>query len=255
MNLIDLSVPVTPGAPGEVDQAKPVIEYCDHKTAVSGMLQLFPGIAPSDLPGGNAWAYESVSLQTHTGTHLDAPYHYGPVMEDGSPSKTIDQIPLDWCFHDGVMLDFSNRPVDKVLTADDYRRELDRIGYTLKPFDIVLIQSGAAPYWGSTEYLVKGAGSGREATLWLTDQGIRVVGTDAWSWDRPLSLTAAEFRRTRNPGIIWEGHYAGLALPYCHMEKLTNLDRLPPFGFRVVCFPIKVERASGGWVRPVAILP
>lgn len=254
MKFIDLSVPIVSGIASEVDLARPQIEYVSHKDAVPGMIDLFPGTTPDDIPGGNAWAYEQVSFQTHSGTHMDAPYHYGPVMEDGSKSKTIDEMPLDWYFHDGVMLDFSNHHADVVLTVEDYKRELDRIGYALKPFDIVLIQSGAAKYWGSAEYLITGAGTGREATEWLTAQGIRVVGTDAWSWDRPLPLTAAEFAKTKDKSIIWEGHYAGLKREYCHMEKLTNLDKLPSFGFKVACFPVKVEKASGGWTRPVAII-
>lgn len=254
MKIIDLSVSLIPDNPSEVDLAKPKIEYVSHKTAVPSMMDLFPGTTADDYPGGNAWAFEQVTLQTHSGTHMDAPYHYGPVMDDGSKSRTIDEMPIDWYFHDGVMLDFSNHPAEVVLTVDDYKRELDRIGYTLKPFDIVLVQSGAAKYWKTAEYLVKGAGTGREATLWLTEQGIRVVGTDAWSWDRPLPLTSAEFTKTKDKNIIWEGHYAGLKNEYCHMEKLANLDKLPPFGFKVACFPVKVEKASGGWTRPVAII-
>lgn len=255
MKLIDLSVSIIHDCPSEVDSAMPQITYVSHKEGVSKMLKRFPGITPRDLPNGNAWAYEMVTLQTHSGTHMDAPYHYGPLMEDGRPTRTIDQMPLDWFYHDGVVLDFSGHPANEVLTVEDYKKELSRIGYRLKPFDIVLIHTEAADYWGSSEYLVKGAGTGREATLWLTEQGIRVMGTDAWSWDRPLSLTAEEFRKTKDKSLIWEGHYAGLHTEYCHMEKLANLHLLPPFGFKVAAFPIKVQKAGGGWVRTVAILP
>jgi kynurenine formamidase len=38
------------------------------------------------------------------------------------------------------------------------------------------------------------------------------------------------------------------------MEKLANLDKLPPYGFKVACFPVKIEAASAGWTRAVAIL-
>jgi kynurenine formamidase len=51
---------------------------------------------------------------------------------------------------------------------------------------------------------------GREATLWLVKRGVHVVGTDAWSWDRPLPLIAKEFQQTHDPAIIWEGHFAGI---------------------------------------------
>lgn len=97
-------------------------------------------------------------------------------------------------------------------------------------------------------------GWGREATLWLLDQGINVVGTDAWSWDRPLSFIAEEFQKTGDKSLIWEGHFAGIEKKYCHMEKLTNLDLLPERGFQVVCLPIKVKGAGAGWTRAVALV-
>ena len=95
---------------------------------------------------------------------------------------------------------------------------------------------------------------GREATLYLTERGVRVVGTDAWSWDAPFSHTAKRWAETRDPAIIWEGHKAGRIRPYYQIEKLTNLASLPPFGFTLSCFPVKIERASAGWIRAVALI-
>jgi len=114
--------------------------------------------------------------------------------------------------------------------------------------------TGADRYWGTEEYLIKGCGMGRDATLWLVDQGIRVVGTDAWSWDPPLQLVAEEFKKTGDPSIIWEGHFAGIEKGYCHIEKLTGLDQLPPHGFTFFCFPVKIKAASAGWIRAVALV-
>ena len=103
--------------------------------------------------------------------------------------------------------------------------------------------------------MVKGCGMGKEATLWLLEQGVKIVGTDAWSWDRPLSFIAKDFSATKDPSLIWEGHFAGIEKEYYHMEKITGLDKLPPHGFKIACFPVKIKGASAGWVRPVAILP
>jgi kynurenine formamidase len=88
----------------------------------------------------------------------------------------------------------------------------------------------------------------------LLKQGVRVTGTDGWSWDAPFSFTAKRFLETGDPSLIWEGHKAGREIGYCHMEKLTNLEALPPFGFKVCCFPVKIEKASAGWTRCVAML-
>ncbi len=95
---------------------------------------------------------------------------------------------------------------------------------------------------------------GREATLWLTERGVHVVGTDAWSWDRPLPLIAKEYEESHDASIIWEGHFAGIEKGYCHIEKLTNLKTLPSTGFTFFCFPVKVKGASAGWIRAVALV-
>jgi kynurenine formamidase len=156
---------------------------------------------------------------------------------------------------DGVLLDFRHKKDGERITAEDVKRELDRIQYKIKPFDIVLIQTGADAAWGTPEYLVRGPGMTRESTLFLTDQGVKVVGIDAWSWDRPLPFLAREFLEKGDPGIIWEAHFAGIEAGYCHMEKMANLDAIGrPHGFTICCFPVKIKRASAGWCRPVAII-
>jgi len=54
---------------------------------------------------------------------------------------------------------------------------------------------------------------------------------------------------------VWKSHYLGKEREYCHIERLANLDKIPaPFGFKVAAFPIKIEGASAGWFRVVAIL-
>jgi kynurenine formamidase len=81
-----------------------------------------------------------------------------------------------------------------------------------------------------------------------------MVGTDAWSWDAPFALTAARYAETGDASIIWEGHRAGMDQGYCQIEKMTNLEVLPPTGFTVCCFPVKIKAASAGFTRAVAIL-
>ena len=171
-------------------------------------------------------------------------------------TQIIDEVPLDWCLNDGVLLDFSDKADGDRISADDVKKELNRIGYAIKPLDIVLVRTGADSAWGTPEYLVKGAGMDRESTLFLTEKGVKVVGIDAWSWDRPLSFLAQEFKQTGDPKVIWEAHFAGIEIGYCHMEKLANLSAIGrPHGFTVCCFPIKIKGASAGWCRPVAIVP
>ncbi len=254
MKFVDLSVPIVHGLPVDPPVQIPTIEYTNHKDSVDEMLTFFPGTTKEDLLDGAGWAVEKVILGTHTGTHIDAPYHYHPTMNCGEPAWTIDEVPLDWFYGDGVVLDFTDKPDGYVCTPEDLQEKLGDIGYTLKPGDIVFVRTAAAAAWGSPKYLSTGCGFGRAATLWLIEQGVRLVGTDAWSWDAPLGLIAEHFRETGDSSLIWEGHKAGAEKAYCQIEKLCNLESLPPYGFRVSAFPVKIERASAGWARVVAMI-
>ena len=119
--------------------------------------------------------------------------------------------------------------------------------------DIVLVNTSAGNRYGKEDFLSKGCGIGKEATLFLLNQGVRVTGTDAWSWDAPFIHTAEKYKSTKDPSIIWEGHRAGMVIGYSHIEKLANLDKLPNFGFTISAFPFKIKNGSAGFVRVVAI--
>ena len=230
------------------------IDYVDHDTGAQELVAAFPGLDVEQLPDGKGWAVERVRISTHNGTHMDAPWHYHPTMDGGQPSSTIDQIPLDWCMQPGVRLDFRDKPDGYVVTADEIDAELERIGHVLAPLEIVVCATRAGERYGQDDYIHSGCGFGREATLHLVEQGVRIVGTDGWSWDAPFSITRERVKETGDAGLIWEGHRAGREIGYSHLEKLHNLEQLPPDGFDVVCFPVKVHRASAGWTRAVAII-
>jgi len=250
IQIIDLSVP-TEESPSEALSLK-VVHQSHEETAP--VLAGFFGCKVEDLREGLGYANDQVELISHSGTHLDAPWHYAPKSE-GRPAKTIDQIPLEWCYGDGVVLDFRKKPKGAMISVEDLEATLDDIAYALKPLDIVLIQTGADKLWGKAEYFHAGCGMGRASTLWLVDKGIRVMGIDAWGWDRPFWAIKEAFIRTKDRRTLWEAHLAGIEREYCHMEKLANLDKLPaPFGFKVACFPVKLTGGSAGWCRAVAIL-
>ncbi|MCX7981658.1 MAG: cyclase family protein [Syntrophales bacterium] len=253
--IVDLSITMEAGLPSDPPGMIPEIKYHDHEEGAKQMQSFFPGLESRHLPKGLGWATETLTLGTHSGTHLDAPYHYHPTQDGGKKALTIDEIPLEWCFSDGVLLDFRHKKDGEGITAAEVEEALKEIKYDLKPLDIVLIQTGADSAWGTPEYLFKGAGMTRESTLYLTARGVRVVGIDAWSWDRPLPFIAEEFKKTMDPKVIWAAHFSGIDVGYCHMEKMANLSSIGrPFGFRVCCFPIKIKGASAGWCRPVAII-
>ncbi|MBC2667598.1 cyclase family protein [Novosphingobium piscinae] len=251
--LIDISMPISARVITDPPPLRPRITYRAHRDGAADLAGLFPGLSPADLPDGEGWAVEDLSLTSHSGTHMDAPWHYHSTTDGGARrAPTIDEAPLDLFLRPGVKLDFRHLPDGHVVSAREVEHELRRIGHHLAPFDIVLVNTSAAAAYGSPDYPERGCGLGREATLYLTGHGVQVVGTDAWSWDAPFAHTAKRFARERDPAIIWEGHKAGRERAYYQMEKLQNLDRLPATGFTVMCFPVKIEAASAGWVRAVA---
>ena len=250
---VDLTVALEEGIASDPPAMLPRIEYMAHDQTAEQICSYFPGLTPDGLPGREGWAVERLTVSTHNGTHLDAPYHHHSTMNGGERAITIDEVPLEWCFNPGVKLDFRHLADGHVVSPAEVEAELDRIGHTLSPLDIVVVNTSAGSRYGQDDYLVRGCGMGREATLYLTERGVRVTGTDAWSWDAPFALTAKAFAETGDPSIIWEGHRASIEIGYCHMEKLTNLDQLPPTGFTISCFPWKIRGASAGFTRAVAI--
>ena len=257
MQFIDLSIPITNHVVSDPPVMRPQITYMTHENTWEQIALFFPGLTKDDLPDGEGWAVEKVQLSTHNGTHLDAPYHFHSTMDKALGEKkkawTIDEVPLEWCFQPGVKLDFRHLADGYVVTAADVEAELKRIGHTLKPLEIVVVNTRAGSRYGHNDFVSAGCGMGYEATMYLLERGVRLTGTDAWSWDAPFEYTAVKYAESHDAGLIWEGHKAGRDIGYCHLEKLHNLEALPGDGFTISCFPHKIRGASAGWTRAVAI--
>ncbi|MGH7051997.1 MAG: cyclase family protein [Acetobacteraceae bacterium] len=258
MRLIDISSPLQAGIASDPTELLPEIQYLDHRTTAPRMAA-YMGVGLEAFPDGNYAAIERCTISTHNGTHVDAPWHYFPTSNHalkpgGEPAARIDELPLEWFFQPAVKLDFRHFEDGYVASPGDLEAELRRIGHRLAPLEIVVVNTAAGARYGEEDYIHRGSGVGRAGTLWLLGHGVRVVGTDAWSWDAPFSATRRKVAETGDDSLIWEGHRAGRDIGYSQIEKLSNLEALPADGFQIACFPVKVHRASAGWTRAVAIL-
>ena len=264
MQLIDLSLPIDERAP----EVHPFgIERLGHregirhlkwvmmKKSLRGKISFWLGkrvVTPRDLPDGEFLSLETVTCPVHIGTHVDYSFHYGTVSE-GRPSRTINELPLKWCFSDGVVLDFTRKRPGEVITKKDVEDGLRAIPYDVKPLDIVLFRTGADRYFGTREYLTNYPGVSPEAIEWLLDRGVKVIGTDALGLDRPYKFMMGDFMRTHDGNSLWPAHFFGRKREYAHIERLANLGALrTAHGFKIACFPVKIRDTGAAWARVVA---
>ena len=73
--LVDISVPLRAGIASDPPSYLPEIAYYDHQQTAAEVVSFFPGATVEDLPDREGWAIERVRITTHSGTHVDAPYH------------------------------------------------------------------------------------------------------------------------------------------------------------------------------------
>ena len=227
------------------------IEFADHAAGADAIGELF-GVGPELLRDGEGWAVETFTrFGTHNSTHVDAPYHYNSTIR-GEPAQTIDELPLSWFFAPGVVLDFRDRDDGDTIDVVDIEAALETTEHSLRELDIVLIHTGRDAFIDELDYMARGPGVTPEATRWLYEHGVRVMGIDAWGWDRPLWMQAQEALASGRPGVFWASHQTDLA--YCQIERLANLAQLPATGFTVACFPLRLVGASAAPARVVAII-
>lgn len=250
--LVDLSTPIENSSPETLEELRTEIEYEDHAAGAELIERLF-GVPRRLLRDGEGWSTETFRrFGTHNSTHVDAPWHYNSTIQ-GKPAQRIDELPLEWFFSRGVVVDAADKADGDPVTANEVEAELVRIGHTLEPLDIVLVRTGRDEFLSEPDYMVRGPGVSAEATRSLFERGVRVMGIDAWGWDAPLYMQAQRAVEADQAGIFWEAHQ--LDLPYSQIERLCNLGELPATGFQVACFPLRIVGASAAPARVVGIVP
>lgn len=265
MNIIDLSLPIDEMA---FEVHKVEIERVDHKAGVEKFNRVIMGktwlgrlryalglriLKKEDLPDEEFLSLEVVHSPVHIGTHLDYSFHYGSSCEN-RPSKTADEIPLEWCISDGVRLDLSYKKPNETIDAADIDAALKKANYALKPKDIVLLRTGADKLYGSAEYFTDYPGVGVSVIDYLLDRGIKIFGVDTMGIDRPYRFMLKEFLEKKDAKYLYPAHFYGRKREFIHIERLSNLEKLPDFGFRVICLPVRIRQTGAAWSRVVAIV-
>jgi len=228
------------------------VKHKSHRQSLF-LIRFFLGLNKKYLPKNwQGWADDKIlKMGVHATTHIDAPWHYNPTVA-GKPAKTIDQVPLEWLYGDGFVIDVSHKKDFELVSIEDLQKDLHKNNITLQKGNIVLIKTGRSKLAGN-DYVDKGIGMSAKATEWLIDQGIKVMGIDQWGWDLPLRYQVQQAKKHKNPDLFWEAHRVGIEKEYLHMEQLTNLEALPASGFKIAVFPLKIKGASAAPARVVAI--
>ena len=252
MRFVDLSAPIVQSPADMPEPLRTDIEFVDH-AAGARQIEALLKVPSRLLRDGEGWAIETFTrLGTHNSTHVDAPWHYNSRIR-GERAQAIDELPLDWFFGPGVVLEMTARGDGERIDVEHVEAELDRVGHELAEGDIVLVRTGRDAFLAELAYVALGPAVTAEATRWLYECGVRVMGIDAWGWDGPLHLQAQEALERDEPGIFWAAHQCDL--DYCQIERLANLAELPASGFQVACFPLRIAGAGAAPARVVAMLP
>lgn len=259
--LVDLTRPLKPLDESAFPDAikplfrilSPEIEYIDNEEGAKIMMALF-GCPREHLPEGEGWGEDNIKMSSHMGTHVDAPLHYGSTC-GGQRAKSVDEIDLADLYLPAIVLDLTDkRGTGSAITVDDLKAALDKVGCDITGGEAVLIRTDHDKYDLYDPMRYNYPGMIRESALWLADKGARVGGTDALGWDRPFHVMIAEYRRTGDKSKIWDAHFAHRDKEFYVVQQLVNLDALPPSGFKVAFFPIKLVGASAAPARAVAFL-
>ena len=263
--IIDLSLPIDEKA-FEVHHVD--IERISHKAGVEkfnrvlmgktikGRLRYLLGkriLKKEDLPDEEFLSLEIVHSPVHIGTHLDYSFHYGSRSE-GRPAKTAEEIPLAWCYSEGVKLNLKHKKPAEAISAEDVKTALKKISYTLKPLDIVLLHTGADKLYGSAQYFTDYPGVDISAIDFLLDQGVKIFGVDTMGIDRPYKFMLQEFLKDKKQNPLYPAHFYGRKREFIHIERLAHLEKLPGSGFKIICFPVKIKNTGAAWARVVAIV-
>jgi len=219
------------------------------------MMDIF-GCPAEHLPHGEGWGEDWLSdMNTHCGTHVDAPMHSGRLTA-GMPARTISDIDLAELYRPGMVLDLrADTALGEAITIAALERAIATTGREVQEGDAVLLRTGQERFTIADDEFFNYPGMTGDSTRYLTGLGATCLGTDALAWDRPFPVMRAAYEATGDPKEIWDGHFAIADKEAFIIQQLDNLAALPPTGFHVGFFPLKLPKTSASPCRVVAFVP
>lgn len=261
--LIDLSRELNPEYREMVPEAykplasvlAPKIHYLRPEGEGRDRVQQMFGAPVEHMPNGEGWGEDWLTeMNTHCGTHVDAPLHSGNLIE-GKPARTISDISLDELYRPGMVLDVREdaRP-GEAISIEALTKAIRATGRDVRPGDALLLRTGQERYTPRDPEFFNYPGMSGDGTRFLTGLGATILCTDAMAWDRPFPVMRAAYERTGDPREIWDGHFAIADKEAFIVQQVDNLKELPATGFTVGFFPIKLPKTSASPCRVVAFI-
>lgn len=212
-----------------IDLSQPVFHNCPGWPTYGMASVSYEAIYPKD-----GYTAERITLNAHTGTHIDAPFHFFP---DG---KTIDEFPVETFQGEAVAVNLFGIAAETAIGVDHLNKYEDKI----KPGDIVLLCTG----WGmkrgySREYYFEYPYLSRQGAEWLLDKKVKAVGIDA------MSVGGCRAESGVPPHEVLLGNDIWLLEELYITEELFESER-----WYLCAYPIKLRGFSGAPVRAVAML-
>lgn len=174
---------------------------------------------------------DKLIMGTHAGTHIDAPFHFS------KSGKNLSDYSVDRFIGRGAVIDVSYKKNNEVIFIDD----LEPFGEAILKSDFAVIRTGYDKYINSEEYISHPYLS-KEASIYLKDMGIRLVGIDTYSVDSTYN------------NDNFDAHDILLSNDILIAENLSNLDKLDLYKNYIFHFvPLKIKNGDGSPIRAYAI--
>ena len=178
--------------------------------------------------------YESelIFMSSHTGTHIDAPYHFS---QNG---KRINEIPVETFVTDALLLRLNKHTKEHIMKDDivnlDRKTRIDK-------GKAVILSTGWEEHSNRNDYLIGNPGLSKEAAEYLIAKKVSIVGIDSANIDHPDADDFGAHKVLLQKGVLI-------------VENLCNLKKIKQTRFKLIVLPLKLEGATGSPVRAVALL-